>query len=56
MRPEHLLVMASDGIGDGHLEVDFAASTEAIANGILGEHTRVTDDARSLVARHGGSP
>ncbi len=55
MRPGHLLVMASDGIADDHLDgVDFAASAGVIANRILREHTRVTDDALVLVARHRG--
>jgi hypothetical protein len=55
MHPGHLLVMATDGITDDHLEgLGFAASAEAIANRILGEHTRVTDDALVLVARHRG--
>jgi hypothetical protein len=57
MRPGHLLVMASDGITEDHLDgLDFAATSGAIANRILGEHTRVTDDALVLVARHRGSP
>ena len=56
MRPGHLLVMATDGITEDHLDgLDFAASAEAIANRILGEHTRVTDDALVLVARHRGA-
>ena len=56
MRPGHLLVMATDGITDDHLDaLEFAASAEAIANRILGEHTRVTDDALVLVARHRGA-
>jgi hypothetical protein len=56
MRPGHLLVMASDGVTVDHLEgLDFAASADAIANRILGEHTRVTDDALVLVARHRGA-
>jgi negative regulator of sigma-B (phosphoserine phosphatase) len=56
MRPGHLLVMASDGVTEDHLErLEFAASAGAIANRILGEHTRVTDDALVLVARHRGA-
>ena len=56
VRPGHLLVMASDGITEDHLDgLDFAASADAIANRILGEHTRVSDDALVLVARHRGS-
>ena len=56
IRPGHLLVMASDGITDGHLDaLDFAASAETIAETILREHCRVTDDALVLVARHRGT-
>lgn len=56
MRPGHLLVMASDGITDDHLEaLDFGAPAETIAERILGEHCRVTDDALVLVARHRGT-
>lgn len=56
VRPGHLLVMASDGVTEDHLDgLDFAASADAIANRILGEHTRVSDDALVLVARHRGS-
>lgn len=56
IRPGHLLVMASDGVTEDHLDqLEFAASANAIANRILGEHTRVTDDALVLVARHRGS-
>jgi len=56
MRPGHLLVMASDGITDDHLDaLDFGAPAETIANRILREHCRVTDDALVLVARHRGT-
>jgi serine/threonine protein phosphatase PrpC len=56
MRPGQLLVMVSDGITDGHLdELDFAAPAATIANRILREHCRVTDDALVLVARHRGT-
>jgi serine phosphatase RsbU (regulator of sigma subunit) len=56
MRPGHLLVVATDGITENHLDaLDFADSANAIANRILGEHTRVTDDALVLVARHRGT-
>jgi hypothetical protein len=55
IRPGHLLVIASDGIGDGHLEgVDFTASAASIAERILHEYGRQTDDALVLVARHRG--
>lgn len=56
MRPGHLLVMASDGITDDHLDaLDFAAPAQKIAESILREHCRVTDDALVLVARHRGT-
>ena len=55
IRPGYLLVMASDGIGEGHLDgVDFTASAAVIAERILLEHGRQTDDALVLVARHRG--
>lgn len=55
IRPGYLLVIASDGIGEGHLDgVDFTASAAAIAERILREHGRDTDDALVLVARHRG--
>ena len=56
MRPGHVLVMASDGVTEDHVEdLDFAASADAIANRIIREHTRVTDDALVLVARRRGA-
>jgi serine/threonine protein phosphatase PrpC len=56
MRPGQLLVIVSDGITDDHLDaVDFAAPAETIAETILREHCRVTDDALVLVARHRGT-
>jgi phosphoserine phosphatase RsbX len=56
MRPGNLLVMATDGVTDDHLNaLDFAAPAETIAETILREHCRVTDDALVLVARHRGS-
>lgn len=55
IRPGYLLVIASDGIGEGHLDgVDFTASAAAIAERILRDHGRDTDDALVLVARHRG--
>jgi hypothetical protein len=55
-RPAHLLSLAADGAAEGPLDgVDDSALAEAIANRVLGEHTRVPDDALILVARHGGS-
>ena len=57
IRPGYLLVIASDGIAEGHLDsVDFTASAAVIAERILREHGRETDDALVLVARHRGIP
>jgi phosphoserine phosphatase RsbX len=56
IRPGHLLVIASDGIAEDYLDsIDFAASAQAIAERILRDHGRDTDDALALVARHRGS-
>jgi phosphoserine phosphatase RsbX len=55
IRPGYLLVMVSDGIAEPHLDgVDFTASAAVIAERILREHGRATDDASVLVARHRG--
>jgi phosphoserine phosphatase RsbX len=55
IRPGHLLVIASDGIAEDHLDsIDFTASAEAITARILRDHGRDTDDALVLVARHRG--
>jgi phosphoserine phosphatase RsbX len=55
IRPGYLLVMASDGIGEGHLDgVDFTAPAAMIAQRILQQYGRQTDDALVLVARHRG--
>jgi negative regulator of sigma-B (phosphoserine phosphatase) len=55
IRPGDLLVIASDGIAEGHLDsVDFTASAAVIAERILRDHGRETDDALVLVARHRG--
>jgi negative regulator of sigma-B (phosphoserine phosphatase) len=55
IRPGHLLVIASDGIDEGHLDsVDYTAPAAVIAERILREHGRETDDALVLVARHRG--
>jgi phosphoserine phosphatase RsbX len=55
IRPGYLLVIASDGIAESHLGgIDFTASAAAIAEQILSEHGRATDDALVLVARHRG--
>jgi phosphoserine phosphatase RsbX len=54
--PGCLLVMASDGIAEGHLDsVDFTAPAAVIAERILVDHSRATDDASVLVARHRGT-
>jgi hypothetical protein len=55
IRPGYLLVIASDGISDGHLDgMDFTAPAAVIAQRILREHGRQNDDALVLVARHRG--
>jgi phosphoserine phosphatase RsbX len=51
-----LLVIASDGIAEDHLDsIDFAAPATAIAERILREHGKASDDALVLAARHRGS-
>jgi phosphoserine phosphatase RsbX len=51
-----LLVIASDGIGEGFLDsIDFAVSADVIAAQIMGKHGKETDDALVLTARHRGS-
>lgn len=56
MRPGDLLVMASDGIAEHHLEtIDFAVSAEVIAAQILRRYGKATDDALVLAARHRGA-
>ncbi|GFG74129.1 SpoIIE family protein phosphatase [Mycobacterium botniense] len=56
IRPGDLLVIASDGISEGHLDsVDFAASAVAISDQVLGKHAKDTDDASVLAARHRGA-
>ncbi|KZS83349.1 stage II sporulation protein M [Mycobacterium persicum] len=55
IRAGDLLVVASDGITDDHLDhIDFAASATAIAEQILVKHAKDTDDAMVLAARHRG--
>jgi serine phosphatase RsbU (regulator of sigma subunit) len=55
IRAGDLLVIASDGITDDHLEhIDFAASASTIAEQILVKHAKETDDAMVLAARHRG--
>ncbi|MGB8386813.1 SpoIIE family protein phosphatase [Mycobacterium sp.] len=56
IRPGDLIVIASDGIAEDHLEhIDFAASATGIAERILGKHAKETDDALVLAARHRGA-
>jgi phosphoserine phosphatase RsbX len=55
IRPGDLLVIASDGIVEDHLDdIDFSASSLAIADQILHEHAKDNDDALVLAARHRG--
>ncbi|WP_408632318.1 SpoIIE family protein phosphatase [Mycobacterium basiliense] len=54
-RAGDLLVIASDGIADDHLDhIDFSASAATIAEQILVKHAKNTDDAMVLAARHRG--
>jgi serine/threonine protein phosphatase PrpC len=56
MRPGDLLVIASDGIGENHLDdIDFAAPALTIAERILHRHAKDSDDALVLTARHRGA-
>ncbi len=56
LRAGDLIVIASDGINHYPVEgIDFAASTSAIAEHILVEHAKDTDDAMVLTARHRGA-
>lgn len=56
IRPGDLLVIASDGITDDHLDdIDFAASAFVIAEQILSRHSKDNDDALVLTARHRGA-
>jgi phosphoserine phosphatase RsbX len=55
IRPGDLLVITSDGVVEDHLDdIDFAASSLAIANQILRRHAKDSDDALVLAARHRG--
>jgi phosphoserine phosphatase RsbX len=55
IRPGDLLVMSSDGIIEDHLDdIDFAASSLAIADQIMRRHAKDNDDALVLTARHRG--
>lgn len=56
IRAGDLLVIASDGIAEGHLEhIDFAASASVIAKEIVSTRAKETDDAMVLAARHRGA-
>lgn len=56
IHPGDLLIIASDGVDENHLNhIDFAASASAIAEKILHQHGKDTDDALVLAARHRGS-
>lgn len=52
-----LLVINSDGIAEDHLQnIDFAALSTTIAEELVGQYGKETDDALVLAARHRGSP
>jgi phosphoserine phosphatase RsbX len=56
IRPGDLLVITSDGIVEDHLDdIDFSASSLAIADQILHRHAKDNDDALVLTARHRGA-
>jgi serine phosphatase RsbU (regulator of sigma subunit) len=56
IRPGDLLVIASDGIVEDHLDdIDFSASSLAIADKILHRYAKDNDDALVLAARHRGA-
>jgi serine phosphatase RsbU (regulator of sigma subunit) len=56
MRTGDLLIIASDGIAEDHLDhIDFAASATVIAEQILAKHAKDSDDAMVLAARHRGA-
>jgi serine phosphatase RsbU (regulator of sigma subunit) len=56
IRPGDLLVIASDGIAEDHLDnIDFAATAVVIAEQIVRSHGRTDDDALVLTARHRGT-
>ena len=55
LRPGDLIVIATDGITEDHLDhIDFAGSATVIADEILCKHAKQTDDALVLAARHRG--
>lgn len=54
--PGDLLVIASDGIGEDRLDsIDFAAHATTIAQQLVGQYAKDTDDALVLAARHRGA-
>jgi phosphoserine phosphatase RsbX len=56
MHPGDLLILASDGVDENYLDhIDFAASAAMIAEQILRQHGKDTDDALVLAARHRGT-
>ena len=56
VRAGDLIVMATDGITDDHLDhIDFAASATVIAEEILSKYAKESDDALVLAARHRGT-
>ena len=56
LRGGDLIVMASDGITEDHLDhIDFAASATVIADEILRKYAKESDDAMVLAARHRGA-
>ena len=56
IRPGDLLVIASDGIVEDHLDdIDFSAPALVIADQILRSHAKDNDDALVLAARHRGA-
>jgi phosphoserine phosphatase RsbX len=56
IRPGDLLVIASDGIAEDHLDnIDFAAPAAVIAEQIVRSYGKDDDDALVLTARHRGA-
>ena len=56
IRAGDLIVITTDGISEDHLEhIDFATSASVIAGMILSKHSKETDDAMVLAARHRGA-
>jgi len=56
IRPGDVLIIASDGIGENHVNsIDFAGTALVNARQILAKHGKSTDDALVLVARHRGT-